>query len=209
MIMWPIRMLQFKPSINLCWKYFNRIRASHNISFFSQLLVSISAVAVKPHAAVFYDVVKSSIWSSSKISRMYVIRRKIITRLNLISECETMDCDTQNKCVHNRTNFRNSHWLIWNDSIPRPRFKWWRICRCYNRKIVDSWGSSCWVFFLGYVAVQLSKQYFSWCNTRYFNWESGAPRLEPGAAGWEAQTLPLCYAAPLLLILHSTVVKFI
>ena len=24
----------------------------------------------------------------------------------------------------------------------------------------------------------------------------GAPRIEPGAAGWEARTLPLCYAAP-------------
>ena len=24
------------------------------------------------------------------------------------------------------------------------------------------------------------------------------PRIEPGAAGWEAWTLPLCYAAPLL-----------
>ena len=27
----------------------------------------------------------------------------------------------------------------------------------------------------------------------------GTPRIEPGAAGWEASVLPLCYAAPLLL----------
>ena len=50
--------------------------------------------------------------------------------------------------------------------------------------------------FLGSVAVHMSKQHFSRCYARYFNWKLGAPRFKPGAAGWEARTLSLCYAAP-------------
>ena len=34
------------------------------------------------------------------------------------------------------------------------------------------------------------------------NKSSGTRRIEPGAAGWEARTLPLCYATPLLLFTH-------
>ena len=31
----------------------------------------------------------------------------------------------------------------------------------------------------------------------------GTPRIKPGAAGWEASILPLCYAAPLLRVFCS------
>ena len=33
----------------------------------------------------------------------------------------------------------------------------------------------------------------------------GTLRIEPGAAGWEARTLPLCYAAPLPVLLFNTI----
>ena len=46
----------------------------------------------------------------------------------------------------------------------------------------------------------LLKATFSRNYTHYFNyWKLGAPRVEPVAAAWEAETLPPCYAIP-----HST-----
>ena len=56
---------------------------------------------------------------------------------------------------------------------------------------------------LGSVAVHFSEQHFldAALDISIVR-KSGAPRFEHGAAGREAQTLPLCYAAPLRMILN-------
>ena len=41
-------------------------------------------------------------------------------------------------------------------------------------------------------------------NILFFDWKKlGTPRIKPGMDGWEAQTLPLCYAIPPLLLLGA------
>ena len=51
------------------------------------------------------------------------------------------------------------------------------------------------IFFVS-VAVHFSKQHFLYAAlNNSILWKLGAPKFEPGAAGWEAQTLLLCYSA--------------
>ena len=56
------------------------------------------------------------------------------------------------------------------------------------------------VLFMGSSAIHClsSTLFFSIHCARNFNCQkiSGVPRFEPGTAGWEAQTLPLCYVVP-------------
>ena len=53
-------------------------------------------------------------------------------------------------------------------------------------------------FFLGWSAIHcLSSTFLISVRSKFqFTENSGVPRFKPGTAGWEARTLPLCYAVP-------------